>query len=85
MLRTFIFLTADTQYEVVATGFRDACLTFERQTDGKVPVKDILAMEEHYPPSGNDTASVEGGVCLHRPPTDTRRLQEPSLWRGILV
>ena len=55
MLRTFIFLTADTQYEVVATGFRDACLTFERQTDGKVPVKDILAMEEHYPPSGNDT------------------------------
>ena len=55
MLRTFLFLTADTQYEVVATGFRDACLTFERQTDGKVPVKDILAMEEHYPPSGNDT------------------------------
>jgi hypothetical protein len=53
MLRTFLFLTAETQYEIVATGFRDACLAFEERF--KVPVNDILAMEEHFPPRESDT------------------------------
>ena len=57
MLRTFLFLTADTQFEIVATGFKDACLAFEEQCN--VPINDILAMEEHYPPSGNDTVHQE--------------------------
>lgn len=53
MLRTFLFLTASTQFEIVATGFKDACLAFEEQFN--VPINDILAMEEHFPPDESDT------------------------------
>jgi len=54
MLRTFLFMTKDTQFEIVATGIRDACETLEEQF-GKISIHDILAVEEHFAPSENDT------------------------------
>jgi len=54
MLRTFLFMTADAQYEIVATGIRDACDTLEEKF-GKISIHDLLAVEEHFPPSESDT------------------------------
>ena len=54
MLRTFLFMTKDSQFEIVATGIRDACEALEEQF-GKISIHDIMAVEEHFPPCETDT------------------------------
>lgn len=53
MLKTFLFYTEDTQCEIIALDFQDACDTFAGQFN--IPIKNLLAIEEHAWPDELDT------------------------------
>ena len=50
--KTFLFLTDDEQFEIVAMDFKDACLVFSLTGVG---VDDLLSVEEHSEPDITDT------------------------------
>ena len=57
MLKTFLFYTEDTQCEIIALDFQDACNTFAEQFD--ISISNLLAIEEHAWPDELDTIHQE--------------------------
>jgi len=50
--KTFLFLTVESQYEIVAMDFKDACFVFSQTGE---TINNLMSVEEHSEPDCTDT------------------------------